>query len=413
MQKKTNATGTPTSRRPGVGHHSGFWIVAVVFLAVMAYSTIPTPLYPLYQQRDHFPAFTITVIFAAYALGVVVSLFLAGHVSDWLGRRRILLLAVLLSVVAAVMFLFWQDVPGLVVARVVDGASVGIITATATAHLTELRAVAKPRESPVLAASVAGAANLGGLSLGPLIGGVFADFLPDPLMLPHLVFLLLLLAAALVVLVVPETVFVEGPRRPYRPQRVSVPKGAGGSFAIAAFGAFSAFAVLGLFTSLAPTFLVVSFGATDHLLAGATTFAVFAAAAAGQIALAALPVRIQITLAMSACLVGLGLVAGGGLGSSLVMFIGGGVVSGLGVGLLFKSAVATAISLAPAGRKGETLALIFLIAYAGLAIPVLLVGIALSVVPPTPVLLVFIAIVLAATVTAGALMRARTLKRSE
>jgi len=408
MEMKRKAEPNPIARsRPQIGHRSGFWIVALVFLAVMAYSTIPTPLYPLYQQRDDFPAFTITVIFAAYALGVVVSLFLAGHLSDSLGRRRILLLAVLLSVIASVMFLVWQDVPGLITARVVDGASVGIITATATAHLTELRAIARPRESPVLAASVAGAANLGGLSLGPLVGGVFADFLPMPLMLPHFVFLLLFLGAALVVLVVPETVFVDGRRRPYRPQRVSIPRGSGGAFAIAAFGAFSAFAVLGLFTSLAPTFLVVSFDATDHLLAGITTFSVFAAAAAGQIALAALPVRVQVTLAMGACLIGLGLVAGGALGASLPVFIGGGVISGLGVGLLFKSAVTTAISLAPAGRKGETLALIFLIAYAGLAVPALLVGLALSFVPPTPVLLVFVAIVVAATVTAGGLMRAR------
>ena len=120
---------------PRASHGSGFWIVAVTFLLVMAYSTVPTPLYPIYQQRDGFPAFVITAIFAAYAVGVVLSLYLAGHVSDWLGRRRMLVVAVLISALSAVLFLFWSDVPGLIVARLVNGTSIGILTATAMIYM--------------------------------------------------------------------------------------------------------------------------------------------------------------------------------------------------------------------------------------------------------------------------------------
>lgn len=397
----------PTRRRPRIRHGAGFWVVAVTFLLVMAYSTVPTPLYPLYQQRDGFPPFVITAIFAAYAVGVIVSLYVAGHVSDWLGRRRVLVIAVLISAVSALMFLMWTEVPGLIAARFVNGVSIGILTATATAHLGELRSVARPQENAVIAASVSGAANLGGLSLGPLIGGIFAEFLPAPLMLPHLVFMVVLIVAALAVLLVPETVEIpeEAPR--YRPQRLSVPPGARAPFLVAAFGAFSGFAVLGLFTSLAPTFLVSTFLAPDHLLAGATSFVVFAAAAAGQLLLAPLPVRTQFGIAIGACGAGLLVVAAGAVVPALAVFIVGGAVAGLGVGLLFKGAVMTATSVADPARKGETLALIFLIAYAGLAIPVLLVGAALSFATPTAVLLVFIAIVLVATTLAGAIMRRR------
>lgn len=394
-------------RVPTVRHSAGFWIVAVTFLLVMAYSTVPTPLYPLYQQRDGFPAFVITMIFAAYAVGVIVSLYLAGHVSDWLGRRRVLVVAVLISALSAVLFLLFPEVPGLIVARLINGASIGMLTATATAHLGELRATARPNENAVVAASVSGAANLGGLSLGPLIGGIFAEFLPDPLMLPHLVFLFVLIVAAVALMLVPETVDVPDERPSYHPQKLSVPEGAKRPFIIAAFGAFSGFAVFGLFTSLAPTFLVVTFQAGDHLLAGATSFAVFAAAAAGQILLTPVAVHRQFTIAIAACSTGLVLVALGAVLPQIVLFIGGGVVAGLGVGLLFKGAIGTAVSLADPKRKGETLALIFLVAYAGLALPVLIVGAALAFEPATPVLLVFVAIVLAATVTAGTLMRRR------
>ncbi len=395
--------------RPSVQHAAGFWIVAASFLLVMAYSTVPTPLYPLYQQQDGFPAFVITAIFAAYAVGVIVSLYLAGHVSDWLGRRRVLVIAVLISALSAVMFILWTEVPGLLVARFVNGASIGILTATATAHLSELRSIARPDENALVAASVSGAANLGGLSLGPLIGGLFAEYLPDPLMLPHIVFLVLLIVAAVLLLLVPET--VDRPDDPprYRPQRLSVPAGARRPFLIAAFGAFSGFAVLGLFTSLAPTFLGTTFMARDHLLAGATSFSVFAAAAAGQLLLARLRMPLQLAIAIAACATGLVLVAAGAILPEIVVFIAGGVIAGLGVGLLFKGAVGTTVALADPARKGETLSLIFLVAYSGLAIPVLIVGAALTFAPAASVLLVFVLIVLVATVTAGVLMRRRAL----
>jgi hypothetical protein len=398
-------TNSGLGNRPRVRHAAGFWIIAVTFLLVMAYSTVPTPLYPLYQQRDGFPAFTITVIFAAYAIGVMISLYLFGHVSDWVGRRRILLVAVLLSALSALMFVFWSDVPGLVVARLVNGASIGILTATATAHLGELRSVARPSENSIVAASVSGAANLGGLALGPLIGGIFADFLPNPLMLPHVVFLLVLLIAAIGLQIVPETVDIPADPPRWRPQRISLPPNSRQRFVIAAFGAFSGFALFGLFTSLSPTFLVTSFHQEDHLLAGATTFSVFAAAAIGQILLARVPLRAQLTVAVVGCAVGLVGVAIGAIVPTLMVFLAGGVVAGFGVGLLFKGAIGTAVFVADPARKGESLALMFLIAYAGLAFPALAIGAALLIEPPTPVLLSFVALVLATTVTAGLLMR--------
>ncbi|MET0673352.1 MAG: MFS transporter [Microbacterium pygmaeum] len=389
-----------------MGHGAGFWVVATVFLTTMAYSTVPTPLYPLYQQRDGFPVGMITVIFAAYAVGVMLSLYLAGHVSDWVGRRRMLVIAVLISMLSAVMFLAWSEVPGLIAARLVNGVSIGILSATATAHLAELRAQARPGEGSVIATTVSGAANLGGLALGPLIGGLFAEFLPAPLVLPHIVFLALLAAGALALLSVPET--VAATPRPYRPQRLSVPAASRSIFLVAGFGAFAGFAVFGLFSSLAPTFLVGTFGQDDHLLAGAAAFSVFAAAAVGQIALASVRQRTQFTIAIIACAVGLAGVASGAVIPQLALFLGGGVIAGLGVGVLFKGAIGTAISVAAPGRTGETLALLFLIAYAGLVVPVLAVGIGLTFAPAVAVLLVFVVLVLAATVSAAAIMRRRT-----
>ena len=404
-------TTSTVSTRSRVSHGAGFWIVATTFLLVMAYSTVPTPLYALYQARDGFPVSTITVIFAAYAVGVVFSLFFVGHISDWVGRRRMLLIAILISALSAVLFLLWSSVEGLIVARVVNGVSIGVLTATATAHLGELRAVARPDENSIVAASVAGASNLGGLALGPLIGGLFAEFLPNPLVLPHAVFLVALVIAAIVMVSVPETVEQSEPRRRYRPQRLAVPASSRGAFIAAGFGAFAGFALLGLFTSLAPTILIGTFDAPDHLLAGVTTFSVFGAAALGQVLLARLPLQRQLLIATVSCGVGLAAVAVGAVLPQLGVFLVGGVIAGLGVGVLFKSAIATAASLADPARRGETLSLVFLIAYCGLALPVLAIGFAVTFAPEIDVLLIFVSLVLVTTVVAGVAMTRRAAGR--
>jgi Sugar (and other) transporter len=135
-----------------LSHPFGFWTVAIAFLVVMAVGALPTPLDVLYERRDRFPRLIVTVIFAVYAVGVVASLFLAGHASDWFGRRPVLVSAILLTAVGAAVFAAWPALVGLLVARVLTGVSVGAMTATATAYLAELHAargsrVFKPGEA--------------------------------------------------------------------------------------------------------------------------------------------------------------------------------------------------------------------------------------------------------------------------
>ncbi len=392
---------------PHASARAGFWIVAAVFAATMAYSTVPTPLYPLYEQSDGFPVSLVTVIYSAYAVGVIVSLYLFGHISDWFGRRPMILIAVAISLVSGVMFLAWPETAGLVAARLVNGVSIGIMSATATAYLGEVRAVAAPTEKPAFATSVAGAANLGGLALGSLIGGAMAEVLPDPLVLPHVLFLVLLTVALVAVAAVPETVARPAKAPRYRPQKLSVPRADRSIFLVAASGAFAGFAVFGRFSSLIPTFLGGEFEDRDHLLAGISVFAIFGASAVGQLALAGARLRTQLTVAVLACTVGLVGVATGAILVQIALFLGGGVIAGLGVGLLFRGAIGTSLAIAEPGHSGETVALLFLIAYLGPVIPVLAVGAGLSFAPPLAVLLVFVVLVLAATVSAGLIMRRR------
>jgi MFS family permease len=116
----SDATNADLGVRPAAirrRHHSiGFWIVAVAFLTNMAFSAVPTPLYVLYQQRDHFSTIMVTVVYAVYAVGVIASLFLAGHISDWVGRKKVFVPALLVNVVSAIVFLLAPSLPGLLIA---------------------------------------------------------------------------------------------------------------------------------------------------------------------------------------------------------------------------------------------------------------------------------------------------------
>ncbi len=53
----------------------------------MAFATVPTPLWPLYQVRDHFGPTSVTIAFAAMVVGAAATFPTLGHLSDHIGRR--------------------------------------------------------------------------------------------------------------------------------------------------------------------------------------------------------------------------------------------------------------------------------------------------------------------------------------
>jgi predicted MFS family arabinose efflux permease len=374
--RRQDITAESGPSRSAFRHRRGFWLVGFVFLVTMAFSAVPAPLYVLYAARDSFGPLMITVIFAAYAVGVIASLFLAGHLSDWLGRRRMAVIAVSVNVASGVIFLLAPTVPGLLVARVVSGISVGMLTATATAFLSELDAAGRGGMSRRRAEIIATAANLGGIGLGPLVSGFLAQYVGYPLVVPYLVFEALMLAGVLGLALVPETVARPQVRSRYRPQRISVPAEHRPAFYAASAAAAAEFALFGLFTSLSPGFIAGTLHDTSHALAGAATFAVFGAGALAQIVVSRAPLRRQLAFGLLALVLGLVLITAAFWLASLALLLIGGIVAGGGAGAAFKGSVTTVLGMARPEARGEALAGLFLAAYVGLAVPVLALGIA-------------------------------------
>jgi MFS family permease len=343
----------------------------------MAFSAVPTPLYPLYMRRDGFDTFTVTVVFAVYAVGVVISLVLAGHVSDWLGRKRVLIPALALQLAAAVLFISAQALPALLVARLLTGLGVGMISATATAHLHELHAAHRPGASAQRFELVSTAVNIGGLGVGPLVAGILSQWVGAPLRVPYLVFAVLLLAAMVAVALVPETVEVPAADRPaYRPQRLSADYPDRAGYVAAAASGFAAFALFGLFTSIAPTFVAVTLHHPARILAGVTVFAVFTCAGGAQMLTNHISTPGKLRLGLSAQALGVVVLVIGMQTANFAAFLVGGMIAGIGAGILFKACIGSVVAMAAPTQRGEALAGLFLMSYLGLIVPVLGIGIA-------------------------------------
>jgi MFS family permease len=192
-----------------LGAKAAFAAAAFALAVAMLGTTLPTPLYGLYQQRFGFSELMVTVIFAAYAAGVIASLVLFGRLSDQIGRRRMLL-------------------PGLVL-------SAGIFTGTATATLVDLA----PPGGRGRATLVAAMANMGALGTGPLLAGLLSQWAGSPLRTAFWVDLALLVPAAIGIWAMPEPV-VRASHPRLRPQALKVPSEMRSTFILSAISGFAA-----------------------------------------------------------------------------------------------------------------------------------------------------------------------------
>jgi len=352
----------------------------------------------LYQQRDHFSGIMGTVVYAVYAVGVIASLFLVGHVSDWVDRRRVLVMALFVNVASALVFIFFPSLIGLIAARVVSGVAFGMTTATATAYLAELHLEVHPGASTKRPGVIAITANLGGIGFGPLLAGLLAQFAPAPLRLSFIVVGAALVVLGLLITVSPETVSILEDALAWRPQRVAVPSEGRRQFFAATFSGLAAFAGYGVFNSLVPSFLAGTLHETSHAAAGAVVFSAFAAGALAQIVLGRLDTMQMLRRSVPILLVGLALFTVGMWVPSLLIFILGGVVTGAGAGLVFRGSLVAAGSTALLESRAEVLAGFFLGAYVGLSVPVIGLGIATAHVAAREAMLAFVLLVAIAVV---------------
>ena len=256
-----------SARHPTLPRAAAFWLVAGVLFLLFFAAAAPSPLYGVYQARWRFSATTLTVVFAAYALLLLVTLLVFGSVSDYLGRRRVILVGLAMAAGACGLFLAADGVGLLFAARALHGAAVGTASSALGAALIDLQPEGS-RRAPV----VTTAAALSGLAVGGLGASVLVQYGPAP---TRLIWWLLLgadLAAAVAVLAMSETT----PGRPgalasLRP-RVAVPRQARGTFAMALPCLIAVWMTSGFYLALGPSLAAQVLHSPDLLWGGLVIF---------------------------------------------------------------------------------------------------------------------------------------------
>src|SRR5258707_4106291 len=147
---------------------SGFWAVAFAFLIVMAFATLPSPLYGLERTRDNLSAVTIALVYAIWAGGTSACLLAVPAVASRIGRRGVMLTSVATMMASAGLLAAWKDLPGLLVGRLFTGFAVGLVAGTAFTYLIELRLRRGANANVARARNIGTGINVGGLGIGRL-----------------------------------------------------------------------------------------------------------------------------------------------------------------------------------------------------------------------------------------------------
>ncbi|MEU8705338.1 MFS transporter [Streptomyces sp. NPDC048565] len=347
------------------------YLSGAVFAVCMAGTTLPTPLYGLYQDKLGFSELTVTIVYAVYAFGVIGVLLLAGNASDALGRRPVLLWGLVFAAASAVCFLCADALGWLFVGRLLSGLSAGLFTGAATAYVMELA----PLKGSSRASFVATAANMGGLGCGPLLAGILAQYAPWPLHLPFIAHLALVAVSAALLIGLKETVGERRPLRTVRPQRPGLPPQVRAVFGPAALASFVGFALFGVFTSVSPAFLSEYLDVDNHAVSGLVVALAFFASVAGQSTVGRIGEQRSLPLGCVGLLAGLALLAGALWWQLLSLVVLSALLGGAGQGLAFRAALSQVAAASPADGRAAVISTLFVVAYAGISLPVIGVGI--------------------------------------
>jgi MFS family permease len=351
---------------------TGFWVVAFAFLVVMAFATLPSPLYGLYRARDHLSSFTITIVYAIFAGGVIAALVSVPSIARRIGRRGVMLGAVATMMASAGLLAAWKALPGLLLGRLMTGVAVGLAAGTATTYLIELRVRQDPNGSIIRARNIGTSVSVGALGLGPLVAGCLAQWARGPLTVPYLLFVALGAVALGGLATAPETAAPGGQlSSSLLSARIPVP---------AAAATVAAFSANGLFAGLAGLFLATTLSHPSHALAGATLFVVFSMGVAAQIGTTRLSARHALALGTISMLIGLTLLVTAVRLStpSLASFLISGALIGAGAGAVFKGTTGLVMEAAAPEQRLAMTSQLLIGVFIGLSIPVVGAGIALD-----------------------------------
>jgi MFS family permease len=345
-------------------------VAGFITLALMASST-PTPLYSIYAAEWHFSALAVTEVYGTYAICVLLALLLTGGLSDLIGRRPVLLSALVGLAGAEVVFTFASGLDWLYVARAIQGLATGLLLGATGAALIDNH----PRRDGSQAGLVNGLASAFGIGFGALVSGLLVEYVGHPEVTPYVVISVLVVLAACAAWRLPETVqsrsaFSLTPRVPKVPRSLWRP------FALAGLGVLASWSVGGLYLSLGPGIVGNLLNTENHAVGGVFVFGFCLFALAAQWLLRGMTNRVTLVGGASGLAVGSVITAIGVSSGSTAAFLVGTVLVGFGFGAAFMGALRSLSVVLPPAHRASVMSAFFVVAYASISIPAVAAGVA-------------------------------------
>ena len=340
--------------------------LALTLLGFLAASSAPTPLYHLYQEQLQFSPAVLTLIFGVYAFSLLAALLIVGSLSDYLGRKPVIFVALLLNMLVMLLFISADSVAWLISARLIQGFATGMATSVLGAALLDF----DRRQGPLISS----VAPLLGMACGALGCGLLAEFAPLPLQLTYWLLLGLFLAQAVYLWRLKESVSPQvGAWQSLRPT-LHVPLQARRALWRVLPLDLAAWAVGGFYLSLAPSLVRAATGSTSNLIGGALVAALTLSGALSIYLLRNQGADKMLRLSASLLVIGLAWVLVAVHGASLPLFFVGTLVTGGGFGAGFLGALRSIMPLALPHERAGLMSAFYVLSYLAFSLPSLLAG---------------------------------------
>ncbi|WP_017529787.1 MFS transporter [Pseudomonas fluorescens] len=347
-------------------NRSSLVFLAITLLTFLAASSAPTPLYPLYQEGLHFSAGMLTLIFGVYALSLLAALLTVGSLSDHLGRRPVIFAALVLNMLAMLLFINESSVAWLIAARTLQGFATGMATAVLGAALLDT-----DRQRGPLINSVA---PMLGMACGAMGCSLLVEFAPFPTTLIYAVLFSLMLLQALYVVRLPETVSrIPGALASLWPT-LHVPAQARRALWVALPVDVAVWAMGGFYLSLAPSLVRAATGSTSHLIGGGLVAVLTLSAALMIYSLRNRSADRLLRLGAVLLAVGVALILSAVHAGSLPLFFVATLIAGSGFGTGFLGAVRSVVPLALPHERAGLMSAFYVLSYLAFCVPSLLAG---------------------------------------
>lgn len=354
------------SRESGAAAANPMAFHAVTLATFFGASAAPTPLYRIYQESFAASPVMMTGIFAVYAFALLTALLIAGSISDHLGRKPVIFSALLLEIVAMLLFVVADGPSWLIAARVVQGLATGIAGASIGASLVDV-----DRAKGQLVNSLA---PLIGMAVGALGTSALIQYGPFPL---HLVYGLLLIGfvlQAVAIWLTPETGGKRTGALSSLKPTIAIPPQIKRPLALATPINIANWALGGFYLSLMPSLVASVTGSRTPLTGGAVVATLMAAGAFSVFLRRACSPRANVTFGVSATTAGMLIVVAGTHLANVPVMILGTLLTGAGFGTSFLGIMGSIMPLAKAEERAGLLSAFYIQSYLAFSLPAMAAG---------------------------------------